>query len=130
MLKVFSPFTTLNTSCCSFLICRVSAEKNQLISLSRFLYMILCFILNALEFSFSFFSVAILIVFCLGVGLFGFILFEIFCASCAWTFLSFFRFRKFSAMISSNTFLCLSLFSLWVLYNVSVHILDVVLEVH
>ena len=47
---------------------------------------------------------AILIMICLGVGLFGFILFGTFCASCTWISFSSFRFGKFSG-ISSNKFL-------------------------
>ena len=37
---------------------------------------------------------------CLAVDLFGFILFGTLCASCSWISGSFFRFRKFSAIIS------------------------------
>ena len=37
---------------------------------------------------------------CLGVGLFGFILFGILCVSCTWITASFLRFGKFSAKIS------------------------------
>ena len=48
---------------------------------------------------------AILIIICLGVGLFEFILFGTFCASCTWICVSFFRFGTSSAIISSNTFL-------------------------
>ena len=42
---------------------------------------------------------------CLCMALFGFILFGTLCASCTWISVSFFRFGKFSAIISSNTFL-------------------------
>ena len=40
-----------------------------------------------------------------GVGIIGFILFGTLCDSCTWLSVSFFRFRKFYAIISSNTFL-------------------------
>ena len=47
-----------------------------------------------------------------------------------WISVSFFRFRKFSAIISLNTFSTFfTLSSLWNLYNVNVSILDVVSEV-
>ena len=47
---------------------------------------------------------ALFITICLGVGLFGLILFETLCASCVWISVSFFRFGKFSAIIYSHTF--------------------------
>ena len=46
---------------------------------------------------------AVLIIICLDV-LLGFILFRILCASCIWISDSLFRFKKFSAIISSDTF--------------------------
>ena len=49
-------------------------------------------------------ALAIFTKICLGIGLFGFILFGILCASCIWISVSFFRFGKFSAIISPNTF--------------------------
>ena len=55
------------------------------------------------------FTFAILIMICLGVGLYGFILFGILCVSYTCITVSFFMFGKFSAIISSNTFLISSL---------------------
>ena len=68
--------------------------------------------------------------------LFGFILFGTLCASSdTWIAVSFFEFEKFTAIISSNTFLTpfslslsLSLSSFYDFYNASVGILDIILE--
>ena len=46
----------------------------------------------------------ILIIICFGVDLLGFILLGIHCTSYTWVSVSFFRFEKFSAIISSNIF--------------------------
>ena len=57
-------------------------------------------------------------------------LFESFCNPCTWISVSCFRLRKFSAIISSNTFLTLfSLFFFWDLYDINVGTTDVVPEV-
>ena len=57
-------------------------------------------------------------------------LFESFCNPCTWISVSCFRLRKFSAIISSNTFsppTCL--FSLYETYDVNVSVLNAVPEV-
>ena len=68
---------------------------------------------------------------CLGVFLFGLILFGTLCAFWTWMSVSFPSFGKFSAIISSNMFSApfLSLFSFWDSYNANVSMLDVVSEV-
>ena len=56
---------------------------------------------------------------CVEVGLLGYILFGILCGSCTLIYVSFFRFRKFSVIIYSNTFLIhLSFFSPSGIYNI------------
>ena len=49
-------------------------------------------------------TVDILLMLCLCVGPFKFILFGTLCTPCTWIFISFFRFVKFSVIISSNLF--------------------------
>ena len=66
------------------------------------LYITNCFSLAA--FKILFFTFDILIIMCLGVGLFGFILFEMFRASWTCMSASFNRLGKFSTIISSNSF--------------------------
>ena len=64
----------------------------------------ICFVFFLLPLESSPLTFLIFIILCFGVGLFGFILFGILCASCNWTSVSFFRFGRFSALISSSTF--------------------------
>ena len=64
--------------------------------------MTLCFFLAAFRILSLIFTIFIRIY--LDVGLFWFILFGTFFASCTWIFVSFFRFHKFSVIIYSNTF--------------------------
>ena len=66
---------------------------------------------------------------CLDVSLLGFILFGTFWASYTWMSVSFFRFRNFSAIILSNTFLTLFSLFFWITYNMNISIVDVVQEV-
>ena len=68
----------------------------------------------------------LLITMCLGVFLFGFILYGTLCASWTWVNVSFPRLGKFSAIISSNIFSGPFLFSFWDLYNVNISAFDVV----
>ena len=60
------------------------------------------FLLLSLEFSLTF---VILIMVCLGVFLFGFIVLGILCGFYTWISVGFFRLKKFSDIISSNIFL-------------------------
>ena len=74
---------------------------------------------------------AFLILMCLGLGLFGFILLGALCASCTWIAFPFCGFRIFLAIISSNNFsapfsLSLSFFS--DSYHQDVSTLDAVQE--
>ena len=119
----FFPFSTFKT-CHSLLSCKVS-QKSLLIALWECPCTWL-FLLVPLEFDLNF---AILIMICLAVGLFGFILSGTLCASCSWISGSFFRFRKFSAIISSNTFSTPFSLLLWDPYNVNVSALDVVSDI-
>ena len=122
----FFPFNILNISCHSLLFCKVSG-KNQLIALWGFPCMwFFLFLFLPLEFSRNFLTFAILIMICLGVGLFGFIFFETLCNSCTWILVSFFRFSKCSVIISWNTFSTFLSLLLWDPYNLIVSILDVV----
>ena len=70
-----------------------------------FVFSLAAFRLLSLSFTF-----AILIMICLRFGLFGFILFGNLSASCTRIAVSFFRFGKFSAIISLKTFFFLILF--------------------
>ena len=74
---------------------------------------------------------AILVMIYLGVGLFGFILFGILCASSTLIYVSFFRFGNFSAVISSNTFSSPFFLSspFGDPYNANVGTLDVISEI-
>ena len=84
--------------------CKVSAEKS-LIDLwglpCTWLFIFLLLVFRILSLSLTF---AILIIVRLGVDIFGFISFGALCVSCTWISASFFRFRMFPAIISSNTF--------------------------
>ena len=102
LLLLFVSFSTLTMSCHSFLVFIVSAEKST-VSLMGISFVALCFSLSAFRKLFLSLTFAVLIIICLDV-LFGFILFGILCASCTWISDSLFRFRKFSVIISSNTF--------------------------
>ena len=105
-------FRTLNISCHSLLACKVSAEKSADSLMGVPSYMTLCFSLAA--FKILSLTSAIWIMICLNVDLFGFIFLGTLCSFCTFISVSFFRFGKFSAIISSNTFfdplLSLSLF--------------------
>ena len=87
---------------------KVSAEKSA-DSLMRILfYMTLSFPLFAFIILSLYLSFGILIMICVSVGLFGFIMFGPLCASYIWISVSFLRFGKFSATTPSNRFLILS----------------------
>ena len=96
----FFPFITLNISCHFLLACRVSAEKSADSFMGVPLYVICCFSLiafNILSLSLIF---VILITMCLGMFLFGLILYWTLCASWTRVTVSFSRLGKFSAMMS------------------------------
>ena len=92
-------FNTLNMSCHSLPVCRVSAESSAVNLMGMPLYVICCFSLAA----FNIFSLYLifdsLINMCLGVFLLGCILYGTLCAS--WG-ISFPLLGKFSTIISSN----------------------------
>uniref|UniRef100_A0A9L0INV3 Uncharacterized protein n=1 Tax=Equus asinus TaxID=9793 RepID=A0A9L0INV3_EQUAS len=91
-------------SCHSLLSCKVSAEKSADSFMGFPLYVACCLSLAAFRIlSFSL-ILDILIVTCLDVGLFGFILFGALCDSCTWMSVSFLRLGMFSTIISSNRF--------------------------
>ena len=122
----FFPFITLNISCHSLPVCRISVEKLADTLMGVLLYVICCFSLvsfNILSLSLIFIS---LITMCLSVFFFGFILPGTLCTSWIWLIISFPKLGKFSAIISSNRFLSL-LFSFWNPYNVNVGAFNVVL---
>ena len=100
----FFPFSTLRMSCHSLLACKISREKSAESYMKVPLYMIFGVFLAAFRILYLSLMFAILIIICLGVDLFGFILFGTLCASCIWIFVSFCRFIKFSAKILSHTF--------------------------
>ena len=100
----FFPFSTLNISCHSLLVCRVSAERSAVKYMGFPLYVTCCFSLaafNILSFYLVFVS---LISMCLGVFLLGFILYGTLCASWTWLTISFSMLGKFSTIISSKVF--------------------------
>ena len=84
--------------------------RNQLIALWGFTCnWLFVSLLLLLEFSLSLTSTVLIV--CLIVGLFGFILCGTLCASCTWISVSFIRFEKFSIIIFSNTWLIFFLLS-------------------
>uniref|UniRef100_A0A9L0TV09 Uncharacterized protein n=1 Tax=Equus caballus TaxID=9796 RepID=A0A9L0TV09_HORSE len=91
-------------SCHSLLSCRGSAEKSA-DSLMDFPLYVTCGLSLA---AFGILSLSlildILIIICLGVGLFGLLLFGALCASWTWMSVSFLRRGKFSSIISTNEF--------------------------
>ena len=133
LVVVFLPFITLNIRCHSLLACRVSAIKSDDSLMGVPLYVTCCFFLAA----FNILSLSLIFVtsttVCLGVFLFGLILFGTLCNSCTWVSVSFPKLGKSSAIMSSNT-ICslphfLSIFSFWDYYIVTVSMLDIVPEV-
>uniref|UniRef100_A0A9L0RMJ1 Uncharacterized protein n=1 Tax=Equus caballus TaxID=9796 RepID=A0A9L0RMJ1_HORSE len=90
--------------CHSLLPCSVSAEKST-DSLMGFPLYVTCGLSLA---AFRIISLSLildtLIIICLGVGLFGLILFGALCASCTWMSVCFLKLGKFSSIISSNKF--------------------------
>ena len=75
---------------------------------------------------FLYLTFAIVMLICLNLGLFGFILFGHLCVLCIWISVSFFMFGKFSTKISSNIVsIAFSLLLLEPLYNVNVRIRNV-----
>ena len=91
-------------SCHSLLACKVSAEKSAYNVMGVFLHVTSCFSLTVFKILSLSLVFAILIIMCLGVDLFGFILFGTLCASSTWMSVSFSRLGKFSAIISSDKF--------------------------
>ena len=125
----FLPFITLNVSCHSLLACRISV-KNQLITLWGIpLYVICCFSPVPFNVFYLYLVFVSLINMCLGVFLFGFILYGL---SAFWTWLtiSFPILGKFLTIISSNIFSSpFSFFSFfWYHYNSNVGAFYVVPE--
>ena len=127
----FSPFSTLNISCHSLLACRVSAERSA-VKHMRFPLYITCFFslaaFNILSLCLIFVS---LISMCLGVFLFGFILYGALCASWTWLTISFPVLGKFSTIKYLKIFLY-PLFFLFFFcdpYNSNVSASDIIPEV-
>ena len=85
----FFPFNTLNISCHSLLACRISAERSAVKCMGFPLYGSCCFSLaafNILSLCLVFVS---LLIMCLGMFLFRFILYRTLCASWTWLTISF-----------------------------------------
>ena len=113
----FPPFITLNTSCHSLLTYKLTCGLIPLCLTS-------CFSLAA--FKILSLTFEILIIMCLFVEFFGFILFYTFCASWTCVFVSFPRVRKFSILFLEIHYLphSLSLFCFWDLHNSNISMLD------
>lgn len=94
----FLPFSTLNVSCPSLLAFKVLAER----SAQSYKVSLICNYFSLAAFK-KLSSFAILIIICLCVYLFGFLLFGTHCDSCTWKPISFYWLAKFSAIISSNS---------------------------
>ena len=102
----FFPVGTFNISCRSLLACRVSAERSAVKHMGFPWYVTCCFSLaafNILSLCLVFVS---LISMCLGMFIFGFILYGTLCASWTWLAISFSMLGKFSTIISSKIFSC------------------------
>jgi len=100
----FFPFSTLNISCHSLLGCRVSAERSAVKCMGFPLYVTWFFsptAFNILSLCLVFFS---LISMCVGIILFGFILYGTLCASWTWLTISFSMLGDFSTIISLKIF--------------------------
>ena len=98
----FSPFSTLNISCHSFLACRVYAERSAVKPMGSPLYVTCCFSLaafNILSLCFIFVS---LISMCLGVSPWVYPVWDSLCLLDLT--ISFFMLGKFSTIISSKIF--------------------------
>ena len=94
----FSPFITFNMSCHSLLACRFSAEKSADSLMGVPFYVTCCFPLSAFNILSLYLIFAILITMCLGVFLFGLILYGTLCASWTWMSVSFSRLEKFQLL--------------------------------
>ena len=88
----------------SLLSCRVSAERSAVNLMGIPLYVICCFSLAAFNIFCLYLIFDSLINMCLGVFLFGFILYGTLCASWTWLTISFPMLGKFLIIISSNIF--------------------------
>ena len=97
-------FMTLNISCQSLLAWKVSFEKSADSLMGTPLQVTNCFSLAALRFCLYFLTFGILIMMCLGVGLFASNLFETLCASWTCMYISFTKLGQFSFIIFSNMF--------------------------
>jgi len=95
---------TLSISCHSLLACRVSAERLAVKLMGFPLYVTCCFSIVAFNIlSLCLFFVSLISV-CLGLFLFGFILYGTLCASWTWLTIPFSMLGKFSTLISSKIF--------------------------
>ena len=103
-LGIFFPFSTWNISCHSLLACRISAERSAVKRMGFPLYVTCCFSLATFNILFLCFVFISFISMCLGMFLFGFILYVTLCAFWIWLTISFSRLGKFSTIISSKIF--------------------------
>ena len=87
----FFSFITLNILCHFLLACKVSAEKTADSSLGVPLYVTSCFSLTTFEILSLSLIFAISIIMCLGMDLFGLVLFGNLCAYWTWMSVSFSR---------------------------------------
>ena len=88
----------------SLLVCRVLAEKSADSLMGFPLYVTYCLSLATFRILSLSFILDILIVMCLGMGLFGLHFVGALCASCTWMYVSFLRLGKFLAILFSNKF--------------------------
>ena len=121
----FFPFITLNTSCHSFLSCRVSAERSAVKCMGFPLYVTCCFSLVAIHILSLCLVFVSLISMCLGL----FILYGTLCASWTWLNIFFSMLGKFSPKISPKIFSKFFFFFFWNPYNLYVDAFDMVSEV-
>lgn len=119
------PFNALNILCHYLLTWKVSAGSAD--NLMEIPYRgVFGFPFAAFRIIFLYLTFAIVMLICLNLGLFGFILFGHLCVLCIWISVSFFMFGKFSTKISSNIVsIAFSLLLLEPLYNVNVRIRNV-----
>ena len=122
-------FSTWNISCHSFLAWNVANEKSATRLIDGFYYVTSCFSLAAFKILFLSWNFAILIMMCLEVCLFGFLLIGTLCVSWICVTFSFIKLGEFHHYFSKQVFYPLLLFfSFWYPCYMDIFTFHVVLQ--